>query len=362
MDINMKELKQVIYDGNDCNGLDFGDCVWRKPYTVTFPTVPTGVGLISVRRDATESTCEQTTATLVLNGGTVLYGDTITITANPATGYNNPLIKSIQGVDIIDPDTAPHTGKVTGNVSFQVTPGLINNFSVSYVAKPTGVASFKIYTQEPGLSSSVYINNPTEPGSFSVPYGTKVYAVATATTGYNNPTITGISTSSSSPTTITGNIATYVTAGTVKAYTLTISSITGVASQTITRTSSPLKGAATGVLSNNATIYYGDKLTMTATEATGYSAPSVPSGEITVTGNIKTSDYISAGTLASYTVTLTITSGPGTFNKTTLGSSGLDRPEISGRTITIPSTGDSTYLNYNTYALQFSSARSTSGT
>lgn len=152
MDINMKELKQVIYDGNDCNGFNFGDCVWRKPYTVTFPTAPTGVGLISVKRDATESTCEQTTAVLVLNGGTVLYGDTITITANPATGYNNPLIKSIQGVDIIDPDTAPHTGKVTGDVSFQVLPGMLQTFDVYYPRMSTGVASFKIYTQEPGLT------------------------------------------------------------------------------------------------------------------------------------------------------------------------------------------------------------------
>lgn len=362
MDINMKELKQVVYDDNDCNGFNFGDCVWRKPYTVTFPTAPTGVGLISVRRDATESTCEQTTAVLVLNGGTVLYGDTITITATPATGYNDPLIKSIQGVDIIDPDTAPHTGKVTGDVSFQVVAGLPQIFDVHYPRMPAGVASFKIYAQEPGLASTRVVNDPVQAGSFPVPYGTKVYATATASTGYNNPTVGGVGTTTSTAITITGEKVITLTAGAVKAYTLTISSIEGVASQTITRTSSPLKGAATGVLQNNATIYHGDKLTMTATESIGYSAPSVPSGEVTVTGDIKTSDYISAGTLASYTVTLEITSGPGTFNKTTLGSSGIDRPEINGRTITIPSTSDSTYLNYSTYALKFSSARGTSGT
>jgi uncharacterized repeat protein (TIGR02543 family) len=90
---------------------------------------------------------------------------------------------------------------------------------------------------------------------------------------------------------ITGNV-TILADFDVNSYILTISSITGVASQTITRTSSPNAGASTGVtLGNGATIYYGDVLTINATASSGYSV-SVSGSPVTVTGNVVTSNYI----------------------------------------------------------------------
>jgi uncharacterized repeat protein (TIGR02543 family) len=111
-----------------------------------------------------------------------------------------------------------------------------------------------------------------------------------------DPTRTGYTFSSWSGdyTGITGNVtitATY----TVRSYTLTINSITGISSQTVTRTSSPSgAGSAPQVLSNGATIYYGDVLTISANASSGYSA-SVSGSPVTISSSISTSSYISVG-------------------------------------------------------------------
>lgn len=100
ININMQELKQVIYDGNDCNGFQFDEDLltlqWRKPYTCTFPTLPTGVEKITVSR-STVSTCQGDYPTSLTATGTVLYDDTVTVTATPKTGYKittQPTFKS----------------------------------------------------------------------------------------------------------------------------------------------------------------------------------------------------------------------------------------------------------------------------
>lgn len=90
--------------------------------------------------------------------------------------------------------------------------------------------------------------------------------------------------------TVRENVTASLTAGSVKAYTLTISSLpTGVASLTVERTSSPLKGASTGTLTNGATIYYGDTLTASATASSNYNSPSLSWTSTTVTGNVTAS-------------------------------------------------------------------------
>ena len=61
----------------------------------------------------------------------------------------------------------------------------------------------------------------------------------------------------------------------------------------VKRTSSPYKGAATGTLSKNADIYYGDVLTVTYTPAANYRLKSSGASPITVTGNV-TSSHIYA--------------------------------------------------------------------
>lgn len=120
-----------------------------------------------------------------------------------------------------------------------------------------------------------------------------------------------VSRNSTATSTTSDIIFTPTVARNVHSYTLTKSTIAGVASHTVTRTSSPDKGAATGALANGATIYYNDVLTITATAAGGYNNPTITS-PVTVTGNIATKDYITAGsaiTSLSAPVLGTITEG-----------------------------------------------------
>ena len=80
----------------------------------------------------------------------------------------------------------------------------------------------------------------------------------------------------------------------MKSFTLTISAATG-SSITVNRTSSPKKGASTGKLSNGATVYYSDVLTITTAASAGY--------EIT-TQTVNDSAFTSGGT---HTVTANVT-------------------------------------------------------
>ena len=85
-----------------------------------------------------------------------------------------------------------------------------------------------------------------------------------------------------------------------KPFSLTISQGTGVASVTVNRTSSPNEHASTGALSNGATIYYGDELSVSATASTGYLLDDYTTS-YTVSGDINVSISATSG---YYTVSL----------------------------------------------------------
>lgn len=90
-------------------------------------------------------------------------------------------------------------------------------------------------------------------------------------------------------------------------FTYTTGSKTGVASITCTRASSPYAHASTGTVATGGTIYYGDTIYFTATATTGYNAPTsskTSSSPLTVTGNVTGADYITAGSVITYTLTL----------------------------------------------------------
>lgn len=91
---------------------------------------------------------------------------------------------------------------------------------------------------------------------------------------------------------------------------------TAFASISVSRSSSPQGGAATGALSNGAIVYAGDVLTATATAATGFESPSVTtSGGITKSGNnyVVSGDCTLTGTASPKKFTLTISNA--TINK-----------------------------------------------
>lgn len=259
----------------------------RKSFTITFAKAGTSSGSWS-------------SATI-----TAQYGDTIsrsgnivtikkwddssvnrgTSTFTPTTGYN------VSYNSISSPITAAQT--ITATTS-------VKSFTYSTGTLPTGVASItctRASSPLGGASTGTVANGGT------IYYNDTIYFTATAATGYNNPTS---SKTSSSPLTVTAAVtgANYVTAGSVKSYTYTTGTLpTGVASITCTRSSSPYKGASTGTVANNGTIYYGDKLYFTATASSGYNAPSVPnyydsSHTLTVSSNVQGKNYVTAGSAA----------------------------------------------------------------
>ena len=132
--IPMNTLQKVVYRGTELNSFSVAGCEWRKPYTVTIPTVP-GISTITVTRTASESNCDQVTATTLTSTGTVLYGDTLTVRGTPVTGRENPTVTFSAGIT---------NGKVTGNVTLSATAGAYKQYTIYYPAMPTGVASFKI--------------------------------------------------------------------------------------------------------------------------------------------------------------------------------------------------------------------------
>ena len=69
----------------------------------------------------------------------------------------------------------------------------------------------------------------------------------------------------------------------------------------VNRTSSPSANASTGTISNGATVFYGDVLSITYTASAGYSISSKGATSITVTGNVTEKDIFAIPTVNSYT-------------------------------------------------------------
>ena len=107
-DIPMNTLEKVVYKNVELNAFNVAGCKWRKPYNITIPTNIVGISKITVTRSASESNCGQLDTTSITASGTVLYGDTLSVQATAATGYNNPTASFTGGVS---------NNKVTGDVS-----------------------------------------------------------------------------------------------------------------------------------------------------------------------------------------------------------------------------------------------------
>lgn len=269
-------------------------------YTYAFSSWTNGSGTITANKTITANfTRTPYRVITIVNGswGTVKYGST------PLNNNDTVPDGATLTITVTAANTAQYTYSVSatgnlfteGNSKKLIVDGnetitfnrVTNTYSVSYPAMATGLATFRIYQ-----NGTLKISDPTTAGSFVATYNDKIYATATVLDPYNsNFNITGVGTTSDSATTVQGAISIGLTAPTVKSYKLTIASITGIASQTVRRTSSPYQNANTGALNNNATIYYGDKLSLWATAIDGYQEPEVTT-PVTVTKNVSTSAYI----------------------------------------------------------------------
>lgn len=166
-----------------------------------------------------------------------------------------------------------------------------------------------------------------------------------------------------------------------KPYTLTYTLGTGVASATITRTTTYEPSALTGTLASGSTIYYSDALSVSATASSGYTMNSYTTSYSSVTGDISiaftanssfsnpvitsfTTSYISAPALAkgyylnwtisnpnafSVTATLTFTGGYSGSSTATIAANSSVTDSLRFSTVR-PTTGTTFYLAvYFTY-------------
>ena len=240
---------------------------------------------------------------------TAYYGDYIQRSGNVVTIYKwdaTTTARATRTLTVATGYNASYTNATT-------TKTQLNRSSTLAVSATTARKSFTITFAKAGTSSgswssatitAQYGDTMSRSGNVvtikkwddsSANRGTSTF---TPTTGYN-VSYNSISSPITAAQTITATTS-------VKSFTyLTGTLPTGVASITCTRSSSPYKGASTGTVANNETIYYGDKLYFTATASSGYNAPSVPnyydsSHTLTVSSNVQGKDYVTAGSAASW--------------------------------------------------------------
>ena len=120
----------------------------------------------------------------------------------------------------------------------------------------------------------------------------------------------GTQVNSSTKFTSTGNITIYAH-WTAKDFTAKWSAGTGTTIM-VKRTSSPNKGATTGVVTSGTTVYYGDVLTITYSANTGYTLATNGKTSVTVAGNVTSSDIYATATPNNYTYNIVYKSSNGT--------------------------------------------------
>ena len=226
-----------------------------KTYTLSYSN-PTGA-TITVKRNGTSLSA----------GATIAHFDVLTISVVASTGYNILSI-NVNGSAF----TSGNTHTVSGNVTVSVA------------------TSLKTYTltisQGTGTSITIKKGSTTLSNNATITHFDELTVTITANTGYK---LSSQSHTSGSTITVSGNVSVSATA-TVLSYALTISAGDG-AKVSVNRTESPKQGASTGTLSNNATIYYSDVLSITTEALSGYRIieQSHDNGSYTVTDAINVS-------------------------------------------------------------------------
>ena len=158
-------------------------------------------------------------------------------------------------------------------------------------------------------------------------YGDVLSVTYTAAAGYQ------IDSSGSTKITVSGNVTAsqiYAKAS-LRMYKVSWNTGTGY-TIAVSRTKSPLGGAATGSLSSGSIVYYGDVLAVTYKAATGYTLGDTGDTSITVDGNITSSRIFAKASANSYTYQILYRS----TNGTDLGSAAATYKYGTTNTITPP--------------------------
>ena len=262
------------------------------------------------------------------NGATIYYGDVLTCTAAAAnaTIYNAPTM-TVAGTT----RTSPYDQTVTAATTVAATTDVknwkvtITNATINSKSAATVTVNRQSSTNKGAATGNLATN--------AVIYYGDVLKISVAnanSTIYNAPTLkVNNSTFTSGNThTVSAAVAAVATSS-VKSYTLTLTNATinskSAATVGANRKSSTNQGAATGALSNGATVYYGDVITCTVTNAnsTVYNAPTM-----TVAGTARSSGYEHTVT-AAFTIAASssVKSFTITYSKGTGSTLSLQRTE-----------------------------------
>lgn len=288
--------------------------------------------------------------TITVNGTTIgssFYFPTHTFDEKSTnSGYTKTIsVASTSNVAFTVNGTFKYVG--SGNTAaWQTIDNSTQNVNVHVYAKHT-------LSINQGTGSSITVNRTsssmTSTGALTngatIYEGDKLTITFTIGTGYNltGHTVNGSSFTSGNsytvPASLSNNKLQITTTTTVKSYTLSVSVGTG-STIVVNRTSSPKQGAATGNLSNGATIYYSDILKISLSANTGYNVGTLKVNSSTFTsGNSHTvTDNVAVSSTASVkSYKLSISAGTGstiTVNRTSSPKQGAGTGALSnGATI-----------------------------
>lgn len=228
----------------------------QQSYTYTINAMPTGIASISCYRKPWNGSSYS-----LFTGSTIYGGDKLYWTATASAGYNNPVVAYNSSAN-------PYT--VAANVSntTYVSAGSPKSYTYTRGTLPTGVASITCYKYNTSTQTwSTIATNTTIYG------GDRLYFTATASTYYNNPTVQYYD--ASHYLTVTSNVtgANYVTAGSRKTTSISITKNTNIASISITYYNSSGTQVTESVTSSTTkTAQQGRLYSWTATASTGYNA------------------------------------------------------------------------------------------
>lgn len=239
--IPMNTLGHVTYKGTELNEFSVAGCEWRKPYNLTIPTKPTGVGAISVVRNSSQSNCGQISATTLTASGKVLYGDKITVSATAATGYESPSVEVDGDViyapakqEVWFPLVIETVSKYTSYTNGEVTYYIARASDSSTVSNLSDYTTCTIDGIEVGATSTTIKSTSNAFGdqttTYSATFGNGVLTLTTDVTytltskpiGTTKVTGDGYSTTATliqiTSATVTGDVTLKVTAGGGKTY------------------------------------------------------------------------------------------------------------------------------------------------
>lgn len=286
-------------------------------YTVNY-TAGTGVGTVTIKRTYRDLPSPSAEEVIVANGGSINYGDSISVTATASTGYT------------MDSYTSTYIN-VRNNLNISLTAHL-NKGKIKYDASQiTGVSDLEVYVTHNNQRVRVY--NSDSSNTYWAYYGDTIEVVPVLETGYEIASMN--STFLAQPLTDEADININTLADIVtqpKAYTLTVNADSAsIASYTLERTLSPM-GGTTGAITTNDPVYLGDKIRTVSTANTNYV---VGSGYGTTSQKTFTCDSFDSND--NYTITLIGTyTQPLVLGQIASNGTTLDNEDLSNLKVRYP--------------------------